>query len=218
MARHLLQSGHELVVHDCMPQAVATLSEGAVSRGDKAVISVSSPAEVVEQLAGDRSAIFTMLPTAEHVRKVFLESGSGLLPSASLASSGGDLTFVDCSTIDPGTARHISSQAAAIGSIFADAPVGGAVPGAEAGTLTFMVGCEGGPNELAHLGDAFGAMGSRVVHCGKVGSGQAAKLCNNMVLASTMASVAEAMLLGQKMGIDPRVLSEEIFNTSSVKE
>ena len=90
------------------------------------------------------------------------------------------------------------------------------MPGAEAGTLTFMIGCDAGPEALSHIEGPFDAMGSRVVHCGPIGSGQAAKLCNNMVLATTMVALSEGLVLGKSLGLDLGVLTH-IFNTSSAR-
>jgi len=211
MARHLQRAGHELVVYDpVLSSSAAVLS----SSHDKKTAVAASPAEVVTQLAntGDGTGVvFTMLPDPAAVQRVYLTPDVGLL---TCGAAGPALSFVDCSTIDPATAQRVSAAAAAIGSAFADAPVGGAGPGAEAGSLTFMVGCDGGPAALVKADGPFDAMGSRVVHCGGAGSGQAAKLCNNMVLATTMVSVSEGMLLGQRLGLEAATLAE-IFNTSS---
>ena len=208
MARNLLKAGHRLVVHDPLPTSVAAVAGSA----GKACMAVATPADVVKQLASnDGGVIFTMLPDPPTVQRVYCAEQTGMLNHASP-----NITFVDCSTIGPATAQHVSKVAADMGSVFADAPVGGAVPGAENGTLTFMVGCDQGADALAPAGPAFDAMGSNVVHCGRAGSGQAAKLCNNMVLATTMVAVSEGMLLGQKLGLDPNLLAS-IFNNASAR-
>jgi 3-hydroxyisobutyrate dehydrogenase len=121
---------------------------------------------------------------------------------------------VDSSTIDPGTANTVAKAAAAGGNIFADAPVSGGVLGAENATLTFMVGCDA--SMLERVKAPLDLMGKNVVHCGEVGSGQAAKLCNNLVLAVSMAGVAEGMLLGERLGVDKNILAG-IFNTSTAR-
>ena len=117
--------------------------------------------------------------------------------------------IVDCSTISVDCARQLHDIAGKAGCSFLDAPVSGAIPGAEAGTLTFIVG---GPETVVEsVRPAFEAMGSRIVHCGGPGAGQATKICNNMLLATSMIAVSEAMSLGGKLGLDP----QRLFDTLS---
>ena len=172
-----------------------------------------SPAELMELLAesgsastGEGAMVVSMLPNSDHVRSVYTgKDGLLLAPQATPFSKlGPNLTFIDCSTIDPAAAREVGTEAKARLATFADAPVSGGVVGAEAATLTFMVGAEGAP-ELARCSPLLDLMGKSVVHCGPVGAGQAAKLCNNLVLAISMAGVAEGMLLGQRLGVDKQV-------------
>ncbi len=153
--------------------------------------------------------IITMLPSNPHVREVYLNGERGLLRDV-----GRDTLLIDASTIDPGVAREVAAAAAAKHAVMLDAPVSGGVGGAEAGTLTFMVG--GGAAHFERAKPILQQMGKNVVHCGDSGNGQVAKICNNMVLAVSMVGVSEAMNLGVQLGIDPKVLAG-IFNTSSAR-
>jgi 3-hydroxyisobutyrate dehydrogenase len=119
---------------------------------------------------------------------------------------------VDCSTIDPQTARDLHAAAAKQGVDFADAPVSGGTGGAQAGTLTFMVGAS--QALFAALQPVLAQMGKNIVHCGEVGTGQVAKICNNMLLGISMIGVAEAMALGSALGIDTQVLAG-VINSST---
>jgi 3-hydroxyisobutyrate dehydrogenase len=119
---------------------------------------------------------------------------------------------VDCSTIDPQTARDVAAAAAKQGVAMADAPVSGGTGGATAGTLTFMVGAT--PELFATLQPVLAQMGRNIVHCGEVGTGQIAKICNNLLLAISMVGVSEAMALGDALGIDTGVLAG-IINSST---
>ena len=137
-----------------------------------------------------------MLPAAVHVRSVWLgEDGV-------LAGIGKGVPAVDCSTIDPQTARDVAAAAAKQGVAMADAPVSGGTGGAAAGTLTFMVGAT--PELFATLQPVLAQMGRNIVHCGEVGTGQIAKICNNLLLGISMVGVSEAMALGDALGIDTR--------------
>jgi 3-hydroxyisobutyrate dehydrogenase len=150
--------------------------------------------------------VITMLPAAAHVRAV-LSGEDGVLAGVSKG-----VTIVDSSTIDPASAKAFAALAQANGNRFADAPVSGGTGGAVAGTLTFMVG---GTAELYEsVKPVLSGMGKNIVHCGETGTGQVAKLCNNLVLGVTMAGVAEAMALGEALGIDAKVLGG-IMNTST---
>ena len=208
MVKNLLQAGHEVIIHDVLPEAMALYSNEATV--------ADSPRELMRLLAkrseGENAVVFTMLPDPATVEDVYC-SEEGLLDSPFV---GSNMTFIDCSTIDLATAKRVGAATKTKQSLFADAPVGGAVPGAEAGTLTFMIGCDAGPTALSHIEGPFNAMGSRVVHCGPTGSGQAAKLCNNMVLATTMVALSEGLVLGKSLGLDSGVLTH-IFNTSSAR-
>ena len=147
-----------------------------------------------------------MLPAAQHVKPVYL-GDDGVL-----AGVAKGVPLVDSSTIDPATAKLIGEAAAKQGNPFADAPVSGGVVGAQAGTLTFMVGADEALFET--LRPVLSGMGKNMVRCGETGTGQIAKICNNLLLGISMIGVAEAMKLGETLGIDPTKLAS-IVNTST---
>ncbi|MND80038.1 3-hydroxyisobutyrate dehydrogenase [compost metagenome] len=147
-----------------------------------------------------------MLPAAAHVRSVYLNE------DGVLAGIRAGTPTVDCSTIDPQTARDVSKAAAAKGVDMGDAPVSGGTGGAAAGTLTFMVGASA--ELFATLKPVLEQMGRNIVHCGEVGTGQIAKICNNLLLGISMIGVSEAMALGNALGIDTKVLAG-IINSST---
>jgi 3-hydroxyisobutyrate dehydrogenase len=122
--------------------------------------------------------------------------------------------MIDASTIDPATAQEVAGKAKEKGSAMLDAPVSGGVMGAENATLSFMLGGE--PVDVERAKPLLSLMGKNIVHCGAVGTGQVAKICNNLVLAISMIGVSEAMNLGVTLGIDPKILAG-IFNTSSAR-
>jgi 3-hydroxyisobutyrate dehydrogenase len=196
MARNLLKAGHSLTVFDPFTQAVAALVEAGAS-------AAASPTAVAK--AGVE-VIITMLPTAAHVKQVYLGK-DGLL-----AHVGQGVLLIDSSTIDPLTAREVATLATAQGNPMLDAPVSGGTGGAAAGTLTFMVG--GSVSVFDQALPILSAMGKNVVHCGSAGNGQVAKIANNMLLGISMVGVAEAMALGVALGMDAKVLAG-IINTSS---
>ncbi|EIU3230906.1 3-hydroxyisobutyrate dehydrogenase [Pseudomonas aeruginosa] len=196
MARNLLKAGHSLTVFDPVTQAVAALVEAGAS-------AAASPTAVAK--AGVE-AIVTMLPTAAHVKQVYLGK-DGLL-----AHVGQGVLLIDSSTIDPLSAREVATLAIAQGNPMLDAPVSGGTGGAAAGTLTFMVG--GSVSVFDQALPILSAMGKNVVHCGSAGNGQVAKIANNMLLGISMVGVAEAMALGVALGMDAKVLAG-IINTSS---
>ncbi|WP_114810453.1 3-hydroxyisobutyrate dehydrogenase [Paraburkholderia kururiensis] len=195
MARNLLKAGHALNVFDLNAQAVQSL----VDAGAKAAASPKLAATDVE-------CVITMLPAAAHVREV-LAGKDGVL--AGIAKG---VTIIDSSTIDPQSAKAFAALAAEHGNPFVDAPVSGGTGGAAAGTLTFMVG--GSAAAFEAVRPVLSAMGKNLVHCGDTGTGQVAKICNNLLLGITMAGVAEAMSLGAALGIDTGVLAG-IINTST---
>jgi 3-hydroxyisobutyrate dehydrogenase len=196
MARNLLKAGHQLVVYDVVKEAVEKIAAaGATASASPSAVAASG----VEML-------ITMLPSSPHVRSVYLGEHSVL------AGAKPGTLLIDCSTIDPHTARDVAFDAKAKGLAMLDAPVSGGTGGAEAGTLTFMVGGETKDFETAK--PVLAQMGKNIVHCGASGNGQVAKLANNMLLAISMIGVAEAMSLGVALGIDPKVLAG-IINTSS---
>jgi 3-hydroxyisobutyrate dehydrogenase len=195
MCLNLLKAGHALRVYDVVPELVRK----AVDRGCEAATSAADCARGVD-------VVITMLPSSPHVRSVYL-SEYGVLAGA---RSGTPL--IDCSTIDPLTAREVAMDAVAKHCPMVDAPVSGGVGGAEAATLTFMVGGEAKAFEAAR--PILQAMGKNIVHCGGPGNGQVAKICNNMMLAIEMIATAEGMTLAAKLGMDPKVFAS-IVNTSS---
>lgn len=196
MAQNLLNANHQVRVFD--------LSASAVKTAQAAGAEVA--ATVAEVANSEVEIIFTMLPAAQHVKTVYLGE-EGLL-----AQSAPGTLLVDCSTIDPHTARQVATAANERGLALIDAPVSGGTKGAQEATLTFMVG--GPADSLAKARPALEAMGKNIVHCGDAGNGQVAKVANNMLLAISMIGVAEAMNLGVSLGMDPKILAS-IINTSS---
>ena len=196
MCRNLLRHGHTLKAYDVVPELLRKL---AAEKGVESATSAQDAARGVE-------AVITMLPSSPHVRTVYLGE-LGVLAAAALG-----LPLIDCSTIDPLTAREVAMDARAKGCGMIDAPVSGGVGGAEAGTLTFMVGGEARDFESAK--PILQAMGKNIVHCGGAGTGQVAKICNNMMLAIGMIATSEGMTLAAKLGMDPKVFAS-IVNTSS---
>jgi 3-hydroxyisobutyrate dehydrogenase len=187
MAANLLKAGHRLKVFDIVSGHV----QGAVNAGAEAAGGPGEAASGVE-------AVVTMLPAGADVRGTYLGDG-GLL---ALAKPG--TLFMDCSTIDVATAREVAEAAEAAGMAMVDAPVSGGVAGAEAATLTFMVG--GGQDAFARAEPILQSMGKTVVHAGGAGNGQAAKICNNMILGVSMIAVCEAFMLADKLGLDRQTL------------
>lgn len=196
MAHNLLKAGHQLSVFDLNAAAV----ENLVGAG---ALPVDSPTAIAQ---GNAELIITMLPAAPHVKSVYLGE-NGLI-----ASSRAGVMLIDCSTIDPHSAREVAKAAAEHGNPMLDAPVSGGTGGAAAGTLTFMVG--GSDADFDHAQPILAAMGKNIVHCGAAGNGQVAKVANNMLLGISMIGVAEAMALGVALGMDAKTLAG-VINTSS---
>ncbi len=192
MAANLVRAGFAVTGFDL---AEASLAE-ARDRG----VAIAASAE---EAARDASVIVTMLPAGRHVLSVW----ESLIP---LARSGSLL--IDCSTIDVGSARKAHGLAAGAGQMSLDAPVSGGTGGAAAGTLTFMAG--GSAEAFARAKPVLEAMGKRLVHCGEAGAGQAAKICNNMILGISMAAVSEAFVLAEKLGLSHQALFD-VASTSS---
>ena len=189
MAKNLLKAGHAVQGFDVSTAAVAALADS----GGLGTVGVA------KAVAG-ADAVVTMLPEGRHVRAVDMDQG-GVFQSAAPGA-----LLVDCSTIDVESARTVGAAAAARGFAMVDAPVSGGVAGAEAATLTFMVGGTG--EAFARAEPILAAMGKAVVHAGAAGSGQAAKICNNMMLGIQMVSVCEAMALARRLGLAPEKLFE----------
>ena len=180
MAANLVRAGHAVRAFD--------LSEAALARAEAAgAVRAASAAAAVE--AAD--AVVTMLPAGEHVRAIYAES---VIPSA-LA----DAILIDCSTIDVDSARAVAALCAERALAFVDAPVSGGTAAAESGSLTFMVGGEA--SAFARAEPILSAMGKAVIHAGRAGAGQAAKICNNMLLAISMIGTCEAIALARKLGL-----------------
>ena len=189
MAANLAKAGHQVFAYDLSEQAVAHAME-AGCRGS------SSIAEAVRQAQG----IVTMLPTGAHVLDVY-RGGDGVMahaPSGAL--------FLDCSTISVQDARTLAEESTKAGFMICDAPVSGGVGAANAGTLTFMVG--GSNAEFEASKPILAAMGKAVIHAGAYGAGQAAKICNNMLLAVTMIGTCEAFVLAERLGLEPKAFFE----------
>jgi 3-hydroxyisobutyrate dehydrogenase len=144
-----------------------------------------------------------MLPAGKHVREVYMGVG-GIIENANPGT-----LLIDCSTIDVETAREVASAAEARGLMMLDAPVSGGVGGATAGTLTFMVG--GSAQAFTRAQSILEKMGNTIVHAGGAGNGQAAKICNNMILGVSMIAVSEAFVLAEKLGLD----HQKLFDISS---
>ena len=197
MACNLLKAGHQLQVFD--------LSDAALKRVKEAGATISNSVKDIANL-DDIEVIITMLPAGQHVRSVYL-GDDGIIKNSS-----SKMMLIDCSTIDPQTAREVSMVAQANGHIMLDAPVSGGTGGAEAGTLTFMVG--GDEKDFQRAQYLLAGMGKNIVYCGGSGNGQVAKVANNMLLGISMIATAEAMSLGVSLGMDPKVLAG-IINTSS---
>jgi 3-hydroxyisobutyrate dehydrogenase len=195
MARNLLKAGHSLVVFDVVQKNLDALTAAG-----------ATGAATAGQAAAQGDLVITMLPSSPHVKAVYLGK-DGVLTGVRHG-----ISLIDSSTIDPHTAREVAGIAADSGNPMADAPVSGGTGGAEAGTLTFMVGAQ--PDLFERIKPVLAHMGKNVVHCGAAGTGQVAKICNNMLLGISMIGVAEAMNLGTALGIDPKVLAG-IINTSS---
>ncbi|XP_069687591.1 3-hydroxyisobutyrate dehydrogenase, mitochondrial isoform X2 [Periplaneta americana] len=195
MARNIIAKGHKLVVYDTHHTSMSSLKEFGASLS-------KSPQELTTQV----ECVITMLPNNASVMEVY-EGENGILKSVQKGT-----LLIDSSTIDPSVSQTIAARAEDQGAVFLDAPVSGGVNAAKSGQLTFMVG---GKSELfPRAEEILLMMGSRVVHCGSVGSGQAAKICNNMLLGISMVGTAEAMNLGIKLGLDPKILIN-ILNSSS---
>jgi 3-hydroxyisobutyrate dehydrogenase len=192
MAANLVKAGHKVVGFDL----VETLRNGAAATG----VAIAGSAR--EAVAGADVAI-SMLPAGRHV----IAAWSDVLPAAKPG-----VLFIDSSTIDVDSARHAHKQALDAGMTCLDAPVSGGVGGASAGTLTFMAGGE--PAAFAAGKPILEAMGKRIVHCGGAGAGQAAKICNNMILGATMIATCEAFVLAEKLGLSAQALYD-VASTSS---
>jgi 3-hydroxyisobutyrate dehydrogenase len=189
MAQNLIKSGHPVCGYDVSAAALDKFS----AAGGIAVRALDVASMGVD-------LIITMLPAREHVREVYLGQG-GVLASAAPGT-----LLIDCSTVDVETARAVAAAAKVNELEMLDAPVSGGVTGAQAGTLTFMVG--GSDQAFGRAKPVLEAMGKIIVQAGAAGSGQAAKICNNMILGISMIAVCEAFVLAEKLELDPHKLFE----------
>lgn len=181
MAANLVKAGHEVTAFD--------LSEAAVDRARRNGCMIATTAS---EAVANAEAVVTMLPAGKIVRDVYADSVFGTAPTGAL--------LMDCSTIDVDTARDVTNDAEARGYAMVDAPVSGGIAAADAGTLTFMVGGADPAFERAQL--FLSAMGKAVIHAGTAGAGQAAKICNNMLLGASMVATCETFLLAEKLGLN----------------
>jgi 3-hydroxyisobutyrate dehydrogenase len=195
MAANLVAAGHQVTGFDVVPNAVEALA-------DKGGRAATSAAEVAA--AGE--IVITMLPAGAQVRSVYLGQG-GVLAKAREGA-----LLIDCSTIDVETARAVATAAMDVGFDMLDAPVSGGVAGAEAASLTFMVG--GGAETFARARPVLAAMGRTIVHAGPAGNGQAAKICNNMILGVSMIAVCEAFSLADRLGLPAQTLFDIVAKSS----
>ena len=192
MAANLLKAGYSVAGYDLNAAALTAL---AAAGGTAAASATGAVA--------DAEVIITMLPAGEHVREVWLHQG-GLIEAAQTATS--KPLLIDCSTIDVASARTVEAAARGAGLEMLDAPVSGGTVGAAAGTLTFMVG--GSDTAFARAAPILQAMGKNIFHAGAAGAGQAAKICNNMMLSINMIGVSEGFLLAKSLGLDWNKLHE----------
>ena len=191
MAANLVRNGFTVRAFD--------LSEDALAKAEAAgAVRTSSTAEAVS----GADAVVTMLPAGKHVEAVYTDEVFGAAKPGAL--------FLDCSTIDVATARRVIAAAKANGFQMADAPVSGGIAAASAGSLTFMVG--GDDDTFAKAKPILSAMGKAVIHAGSDGNGQAAKICNNMLLGATMVATCEAFAMAEKIGLD----AQTFYDISSV--
>jgi len=192
MAQNLIKAGHQVEGVDVNPVSV-----------EKLKVSGGVGVETAKTAAARADVVITMLPAGKHVREVYLGS-SGIVDNANAGT-----LLIDCSTIDVETARTVAGAAETKGLLMLDAPVSGGVGGASAGTLTFMVG--GSTQAFTRAESILQKMGKTIVHAGGAGTGQAAKICNNMILGISMIAVSEAFVLAEKLGLD----HQKLFDISS---
>jgi 3-hydroxyisobutyrate dehydrogenase len=183
MAANLAKAGHDVRAFDLSADALARAEAAGCTRA----------ASAADAVAG-ADAVVTMLPAGSHVAAVYASEVFG--------NAAPDTLLLDCSTIDVATARSNAAAAAEHGLVAVDAPVSGGIAAANAGTLTFMVG--GSDAAFARAQPILAAMGKAVIHGGDSGAGQAAKICNNMLLGASMVATCETLALAQKLGLDPQ--------------
>ena len=187
MAQNLIKAGHQVEGVDVNPHSVENLKAAG-----------GAPVDMPAVAAARADAVITMLPAGQHVRDVYL-GANGIIAAANPGT-----LMIDCSTIDVATARDVAKAGEARGLLMLDAPVSGGVGGATAGTLTFMVG--GSAQAFIRAESILQCMGKTIVHAGGAGNGQAAKICNNMILGISMIAVSEAFVLAEKLGLEHQKL------------
>ncbi|BBD03076.1 MULTISPECIES: 3-hydroxyisobutyrate dehydrogenase [Sphingobium] len=191
MAANLVKNGYSVRAFDLSDDALAKAEAAGALRASSAADAVTGA-----------DAVVTMLPAGKHVEAVYDDAVFGAAKAGAL--------LLDCSTIDVATARRVIAAALAKGFDMVDAPVSGGIAAANGGTLTFMVG--GQDDAYAKAKPILSAMGKAVIHAGGAGNGQAAKICNNMLLGATMVATCEAFAMAQKIGLDPQTF----YDISSV--
>ncbi|NOE17269.1 3-hydroxyisobutyrate dehydrogenase [Ruegeria atlantica] len=187
MAANLAKAGHQVLGFDTAGVAVDGVTQ----------------AETATEAVASADAVITMLPNGAILRAV----ADQIIPAMAKGA-----VLIDCSTVDVDSARAVAEQASGAGLLFVDAPVSGGVGGAAGGTLTFMAG--GSDDAFAKAAPLFDIMGQKAVHCGEAGAGQAAKICNNMILGVTMIATCEAFALADKLGLDRQKMFD-VVSTSS---
>jgi 3-hydroxyisobutyrate dehydrogenase len=192
MAINLIKAGHQVEGVDLNPAAV-----------DKLKAAGGTPVETAKSVAARCDVVITMLPAGQHVRDTYLG------PNGIIENANAGTLLIDSSTIDVDSARTVAAAAEKRGLLMLDAPVSGGVTGAAAATLTFM--CGGRTQAFTRAQSILEKMGKTIVHAGGAGNGQAAKICNNMVLGISMIAVSEAFVLAEKLGLD----HQKLFDISS---
>jgi 3-hydroxyisobutyrate dehydrogenase len=195
MLANLVKKGHTVSAYDVAEPALA----GAVRAGAARAASTAAAAR-------DAELVITMLPSSSHAESAYLGAG-GVLESVARGR-----LCVDMSTIDPSVSRRIADAVTARGARFLDAPVSGGVPRAEDGTLAIMVG--GDARDFEEARPVLAAMGANIIHVGPVGSGEVAKLCNNLIAGVAAVAVSEAFRIAEGFGVDPKVLTDVISKSS----
>ena len=195
MALNLLKAGHQVTGFDLVSAQLDVFA----AAGGSVTPDANSAAE-------DAEVLISMLPASKHVEGLYLGE-TGLL-----ANANPHTLLIDCSTISPKVAQAVARQAKAAGFAMLDAPVSGGTAGAQAGTLTFMVG--GDVKDLERARPLLAAMGKNIFHAGASGAGQTVKVCNNMLLGIQMLGTSEALRLGIANGMDPKVLSDIMAKSS----
>jgi len=192
MAQNLIKAGHQVEGVDVNPAAL-----------DKLKAAGGTSVETAKTAGARADVVITMLPAGKQVREVYL-GANGIIENANAGT-----LLIDCSTIDVETARAVATAAEQKGLLMIDAPVSGGVTGAAAGTLTFM--CGGSTQAFTRAQSILEKMGKTIVHAGGSGTGQAAKICNNMILGISMIAVSEGFMLGKRLGLD----AQKLFNVVS---